>query len=45
MTAPLCCHVERSETSLIVTLTFAGETDQRFFSRECEIRMTMLFPI
>src|SRR5206468_10946364 len=35
------CHVERSEASQIVVLWFGGRIDQRFFSRGCEIRMTI----
>jgi len=37
----LVCHVERSETSLAMTLTLAKRSIQRFFSRDCGIRMTM----
>ena len=38
--APFVCHVERSETSLIVALYATVTNDQRFFSRDCGIRMT-----
>jgi hypothetical protein len=34
------CHVERSETSLVANDRAAGSDNQRFFSRDCGIRMT-----
>jgi len=34
------CHVERSETSLLGSLTRPSRFDPRFFSRDCGIRMT-----
>jgi hypothetical protein len=40
----LCCHIERSKTSLIVTAPAVEGKSQRFFSRHCGIRMTMAFP-
>jgi hypothetical protein len=39
----LPCHVERSETSSITILARCRENNQRFFSRDCGIRMTMMF--
>ena len=35
------CHVERSETSLAVTLTLPTGLILRFFSRDCGVRITM----
>ncbi len=36
----IACHVERSETSLDFGLPYRRRNDQRFFSRDCGIRMT-----
>ncbi len=36
------CHVERSETSLSIAVGNRSMNDQRFFSRDCGIRMTFV---
>jgi len=37
------CHVERSKTSLIAILAQCRKSNQRFFSRDCGIRMRVMF--